>query len=90
MVMSIKRNCFPGFINNKIIPAGSWCCRIKDKNGFVKACIPYIRTNMFFASSGCSFETVFRGGKEGTLLGCPQNVNTCCSQALGGGCRVQR
>jgi hypothetical protein len=69
----------PGFINTKdtIIPSGSWCCEITTHLGGLTTCMPLIRTNRFFAWSACSSRAALLGGTP-RMVGCPQDINTCC------------
>jgi hypothetical protein len=79
--MPKRGNNIPGFIHNdnKIIPAGSWCCKVMDNSGRSMDCLPIIRTNSFFAGTLCGAHAVTKGFPRSTLVPCPQDYNTCCS-----------
>ena len=71
----------PGFINtnDKITPAGSWCCIISTQLAGTTTCMPLIRTNRFFAWSACSARAAALGpGASARMVGCEQDINKCC------------
>lgn len=72
--------------NDKILPAGSWCCQVLGAGGRPINCFPIIRTIQPWAAARCSTAGLSSGGSGGRLIPCPQDEGRCCPEV---GCNAR-